>query len=122
MADNHPEAALNLIKSWRGILRKEAEALSQGNIPELEKLFQKTTAIQQRLGALFATSKSLVKNKNVTSVVKDLLQEQGDIIESLKEQTEELTKKIGTLRKSKTSLNGYKQKKPPSTHFMSKRT
>jgi len=122
MADNHSEAALNLLKSWRSILRKETEVLSQGDIPELKKLFHITTAIQQRLDALFSTSKFLMQNESVSGIVKDLLQDQGDIIESLKKQTEDLAKKIGTLRKNKMYLNGYKQKRPSVPHFMSKRT
>ncbi len=64
MADHHPETALNLLKSWQVILNKETSALSQGNIQELERLFQETSKIQQRLSQMFATSDALVKNKN----------------------------------------------------------
>ena len=64
MADHHSETALNLLKSWRVILNKETGALSQGNIQELERLFQETSKIQQRLSQMFAASNTLVKDKN----------------------------------------------------------
>jgi hypothetical protein len=122
MADRHPETALNLLKSWRIILDKEAGALSQGNIQELERLFQETSEIQQRLSHMFAASNTLVKDKNISIMIRGLHKEQETLIESLKAQTEELAQEIGTLRKSQASLKGYKQKNPTSPRYMNKRT
>jgi prefoldin subunit 5 len=122
MADHHPETALNLLKSWRIILNKEIEALSKGNIQELERFFQETSEIQQRLSHMFATSSPLVKDKNISIMIRGLHKEQGKLIESLKTQTEELAQEIGTLRKSQVSLKGYKQKNPFSPRYMNKRT
>ena len=122
MADRHPETALNLLKSWRIILDKETGALSQGNIQELERLFQETSEIQQRLSHMFAASNTLVKDKNISIMIRGLHKEQETLIESLKAQTEELAQEIGTLRKSQASLKGYKQKNPTSPRYMNKRT
>jgi hypothetical protein len=122
MADHHSETALNLLKSWRVILNKEAGALSQGNIQELERLFQETSKIQQRLSQMFAASDTLVKDKTVSIMIKELHTEQEKLIESLKVQTEGLAQEIGTLRKSQASLKGYKQKNPISPRFTNERT
>ena len=122
MADHHPETALNLLKSWRVILNKETGALSQGNIQELERLFQKTSEVQQRLSHMFAASNPLVKDKTISIMIRGLHKEQEKLIESLKAQTEELAQEIGTLRKSQASLKGYKQKNPTSPRYMNKRT
>jgi len=122
MADHNPETALKLLKSWRIILNKGTEALSQGNIQELERLFQETSKIQQRLSHMFAASNSLVKDKNISIMMRGLHKEQEKLIEALKSQTEELAQEIGTLRKNQTSLNGYKQKNATSPRYMNERT
>ncbi len=122
MADNHSETALNLLKSWRVILNKETGALSQGNIQELEGLFQETSRIQQRLSRMFAASNSLVKDKNISIMIRGLHAEQEKLIESLKAQTEGLAQEIGTLRKNQASLKGYKQKNSAPPRFTNERT
>ena len=122
MADHHPETALNLLKSWRVILNKGTQALSQGNIQELERLFQETSKIQQRLSHMFAASNSLVKDKNISIMIRGLHKDQEKLIESLKAATEELAQEIGTLRKSQASLKGYKQKNTTSPRYMNERT
>lgn len=122
MADHNPETALKLLKSWRVILNKGSEALSQGNIHELERLFQVTLTIQHRLSHMFAASNSLVKDKNISIMIGGLHKEQEKLIESLKTLTEELAQEIGTLRKSQVSLKGYKQKNTTSPRYMNERT
>jgi UDP-N-acetylenolpyruvoylglucosamine reductase len=122
MADHNPETALKLLKSWRVILSKGTQALSQGNIQELERLFQETSKIQQRLSHMFAASNSLVKDKNISIMIRGLLKEQEMLIESLEAQTEEVAQEIGTLRKSQVSLKGYKQKNSTSPRYMNERT
>jgi chromosome condensin MukBEF ATPase and DNA-binding subunit MukB len=122
MADHHPETALNLLKSWRVLLDKETGALSQGNIQELERLFQETSKIQKRLSHMFAASNPLAKDKHISIMIRGLHKEQETLIESLKAQTEELAQEIGTLRKSQASLKGYKQKNPTLPRYMNERT
>jgi hypothetical protein len=122
MADHHPETALKLLKSWRVILNKGTEALSQGNIQELERLLQETSKIQQRLSHLFEASESLVKDKDISVMIRGLHKEQERLIESMKAQTEELAQEIGALRKNQVSLKGYKQKNPTSPRYMNERT
>jgi hypothetical protein len=122
MADHHPETALNLLKSWQVILDKETRALSDGNIQELERLFQETSKIQQQLSQMFTTSNYLVKDKNISTMIRGLYKEQEKLIESLKAQTEGLAEEIGTLRKNQASLKGYKQKNPTLPRFTNERT
>ena len=121
MAGNNPETALNLLRAWRILLCKESEALKQGNIHELEKLFEETSRIQKQLGRLLA-SPTCAKDKKIPILIKELLQEQDNIITDLKNQTEEISQEIGLLKKNKTSLKGYKQKKTSSPTFLNKRT
>lgn len=122
MADHHQETALKLLKSWQVILNKGTAALSQGNIQELERLFQETAKIQQRLSHIFAASNSLVKDRTISMMIKGLHKEQDKLIESLKTQIEELAEEIGTLRKNHASLKGYKQKNLTSSRYMNERT
>ncbi|MGD0820242.1 MAG: hypothetical protein ABSA71_05830 [Desulfomonilia bacterium] len=123
MADHHPETVITLLRTWRNILSKEAQALSQGNLQDLQSLFQETSKIQHKLGKLLAASSlETKKDKNVSTMIRELLQEQEKFIDSLKTQTKELAQEIGSLKKSKTSLKGYKQKGAASPRFMNERT
>jgi hypothetical protein len=122
MADHHSETALNLLKSWQVILNKEMYALSQGNIQEFERLSQETSTIQQRLSHMFTASKSLMKDKTISIMIRRLHKEQEKLIKSLLAQTEELAHEIGELRKSQGSLKGYKQKNTTSPRYMNERT
>jgi hypothetical protein len=122
MADHHQETVLKLLKSWRVILNKGTQALTKGNIQELERLLQGTSEIQLRLSHIFAASDSLVKDKTISTMISGLHKEQEKLIDSLKAQIEELAQEIGTLRKSHASLKGYKQKNPTLPRFMNERT
>lgn len=122
MADNNPETALKLLKSWRVILDKGTEALSEGNIQEMERLFQESSKLQQRLSHMFSASNSLAKDKAISIMIRGLHKEQEKLIESLEAQTEELAQEIGTLRKIQVSLKGYTKKNPPSPRYMNERT
>jgi hypothetical protein len=122
MADHHSETALNLLKAWRIVLNKEAQALSQGNIQEMERLIQESSEIQQQFSYLLAESNSLFKDRNISIIIRGLHKDQEQLIESLKAQTEELAQEISALRKSQASLKGYKQKNPASPRYMNERT
>lgn len=122
MADNNPETALKLLKSWSVILDKGTEALSKGNIQEMGRLFQETSKIQQRLSHMFEASNSLTKDKAISILIRGIHKEQENLIESLKAQTEELAQEIGTLRKNQVSLKGYTQNNPTSPRYMNERT
>jgi len=122
MADHHTEAALILLKSWRTILGMQVKAANEGNIQKLESLIQQSTKIQQQLQKLLFCTPLVLHERKIADTIRDLHQEQGSIIESLKGQTEELAREIGTLRRNKSSLGGYKQKKDSPPRFMSKLT
>ena len=122
MAGHHPETVITLLMTWRDILSKEAQALSQGNLQDLQRFFQETLKIQHRLDKLLAASSlETKKDKNVSTMIRKLLQEQEKFIDSLKTQAQELAQKIGSLKKSKTSLKGYRQKAAASPRFMNGR-
>ena len=122
MAEHNPEAGLNLLESWRTVLDKQVEALQQEKIQDLEGLMQQSARIQQELQKILSSKPQLLRDRKITDHIRILHHEQGLIIESLKGQTEDLAREIGTLQRNKSSLGGYRQKKVPSPRFMSKRT
>lgn len=122
MADNNPETVLNLLNAWRAIIKEETEALSHGNIQQIEKLFQKTVEIQQYLNSKFSSPNTLNKNKQISKTIKALHDEQEKFIESLRTQSEDLEKEIASLGKSQASLKGYKHNLQAPPRFMNKHT
>lgn len=122
MADNNPETVLKLLNVWRAIIKEETEALSHGDIQQIEILFQKTVEIQQYLGNEFSSPNTLNKNKQISKTIKALQDEQERFIESLRAQAEDLANEIGSLGKSQASLKGYKQNLQAPPRFMNKHT
>ncbi len=122
MADHSPEAILNLLKSWQTLVNQESEAISQENIQDLEKLIKQSFLIQQHLEHLLGASDSTRQDKLVSEMIKDLYKKQEKVMGELQGKTDALAQEIGTLRKNKTSLMGYKQKKTLAPRFKSERT
>ena len=123
MAGHHPETVITLLEAWSDILSKEAQALSQGDLKDLQRLTQETSKIRRKLDkVLAASSLEARKDKNVSAMIRQILKEQGMLIDSLKTKAQELAQEIGSLNKSKTSLKGYRQKVPAPPRFMNGRT
>lgn len=122
MADHHPEAVLNLLKSWRSVLNRQSEALEQGNVKDLADLVMQTLTIQQQLQGMLSASSPTTNRKMISDLLSDIHKHQNIFIEALKCQTEELAHEIRALQKNKSSLKGYKQKKTSIPRFMSERT
>lgn len=122
MAEHSSEEALNLLNSWQKIISQQAEILAQGDIQGLEGLIRQSVKIQHHLKKILVSSKAMSKDKRIVRLLKDLHAEQGKLIDSLRGQTEELSQKIGELRKNMTSIRGYKQKESQPPRFMNERT
>lgn len=122
MANHNPETVLKLLKSWQAKLNKQTEALSHGNIPKMELLFQDTLEIQHRLSHMLSESKHLVKDKNIARIIKELYDEQEELIQSLITESGELAREIGILEKNQASLKGYKKSSQTPPRFMNERT
>jgi hypothetical protein len=89
---------------------------------ELEVLVTQSATIQRQLGKILASSSTLMHDRKIAGLIKALHLEQGQVIDSLSNQTEKLAREIGALRKVKASLKGYRQKKPAKPRFKSERT
>lgn len=122
MADHHTEAILNLLNLWQTLVNQESEAISQENIHDLEELIKQSFLIQQRLEHLLGASGSIRQDKLILEMIRDLYKKQEKVMWELQGKTDALTQEIGTLRKNKTSLMGYKQKKTLAPRFKSERT
>jgi hypothetical protein len=121
MEDHHTEAILNLLKSWQTLAHQEAEAIVCGNTPVLEKLIMQTNLIWQRLERHVTASGSAVPDRLTVDKMKELFRQQAMNIRTLQEQADALAQEIGSLRKSRSSLLSYKQKKNPPQRFTGKR-
>lgn len=121
MEDRHTEELLKLLKSWQTVVNQESEVISRGDIQNLEKLIQLSSLIQQRVARHFSSSGPKNQDTSTTKLIMDLHTQQGKIIETLREQTESLAQEIGTLRKNKTSLMGYKQNRAMPPRFKNER-
>lgn len=122
MAEHNPEAALNLLKSWHTVLGRQTEALENGAIEDLEGLMKQSAGIQKRLQDILSSTPQLLGDREVASRIRSLHRDHEALIDSIRAQAEELSCQIDTVRKDKTSLGGYKQKKESSPRFMSRRT
>ncbi len=122
MAEHRPETALNLLESWQTVLDKQSRAVEEGDVQNLEVLAKESSTIQRQLQKMLSSSSQIPRQRKIADLMRDLHQEQGRLIATLMRQTEELGNEIGTLRRNKTCLGGYKQKKDSPPRFMSKRT
>jgi len=122
MAGHNSETALKLLKDWKTILNKEAEALSNGRIGDIEQLFQKTLELQQQLTPLLSLSGAHGKDKTLSRMIREVYNQQEKLINSMRIQAEELAQEIGLLVKNQASLKGYKQSNKTQPRFMNKHT
>jgi flagellin-specific chaperone FliS len=114
MGSDHRETALKLLNIWQKLATLESAAISEGNVQKLEELINQSTSIFQRLETIFSSG-LMEYDKPTLETMKNLYELQNKNLIVLREQTDALSQEIGTLRKNKTSLMGYKQNKaiPP---------
>lgn len=122
MAEHNPEAALNLLKSWRTVLGKQTQALENGVIEDLDGLVKESAGIQKRLQEILSSTPQLLGDREVASLIRSLHHDHEALIDSIRAQAEELSCQMNAVRENKTSLGGYKQKRESSPRFMSRRT
>jgi len=121
MEDHHAETVLKLLSAWQSLVSRESEAIAQGKLDDLEHLLQQSSLIQQRLERDLTASDFSRHDRRVLEMTGKLHKQQEMNMQALREQTDELAREIGFLRKNKSSLLGYKQNKAQSPRFKSER-
>lgn len=122
MGKDHKEIILTLARKWRAILLEETEILSNGNLEKFDKLTKESVQIQARLDDMLSKIDPASLGKEILDLMGELQEHNANLVAELTRGRKELSVRIGTLRKNKTSLKGYKQKKKAAPRFMNERT
>ncbi|MBN2298509.1 MAG: flagellar protein FliT [Deltaproteobacteria bacterium] len=122
MGKDNKEIILTLLNKWRDIAVKEAEALSKGDLEVLGKLTKESLHIRSRLDKLLTGIDSSDMGNDILCIMKEIHEVHTYLTNELSRGRDELSDRIGNIRKNKSSLNGYKQKKVAIPRFMSERT
>lgn len=122
MGKDHKEVILTHLNTWRTIAQEEIEALRQGDLERLEKLAAQSAAIQARLDIILSGMDPSTIGREVLGVMNDIHELNSCLVGELGNGSLEISKEMGMLRKNRTSLNGYKQKKRSTPRFMNERT
>jgi hypothetical protein len=86
MAEHHHETSLRLLKEWKSLIDKQAEAIATGDVQNLEKLIRQSSSIQHQLSQSLAASDKNAHGKKIARMLRELHHEQGCVIEALKAQ------------------------------------
>jgi RNA polymerase-interacting CarD/CdnL/TRCF family regulator len=122
MAEHHHETSLRLLKEWKSLIDKQAEAIATGDVQNLEKLIRQSSSIQHQLSQSLAASDKNAHGKKIARMLRELHHEQGCVIEALKAQATHLADEIGALQKDMNSIRGYKKQGAKAPRFMNERT
>jgi len=120
MGNHNTEAILTLLNAWQKIIDLESGAISDGDFQKLEALVCDSTLLMKRLETLFSSDHA-IKNKKAREIMKKIFEQQGNNIQIIQNHTDELKRELGDLRKSQSSLGGYRQKKASAPRFKSER-
>ncbi len=122
MAEHHHETSLRLLKEWKSLIGKQAEAIATGDVQNLENLIRQSSNIQHQLSLSLTASDNNAHGKKIARMLRELHHEQGCIIEALKAQTTQLADEIGAVQKNMNSIKGYKKQEARPPRFMNERT
>lgn len=122
MGEDNKENIIKSIRQWHALTLKQVQALLDGNLEDFGKLAQISVAFQTRLDNLLSTPAPLKLDKASLGLLKEIQTIQSDLIAELKKGTQEISNAIGTIRKNKTSMKGYRQAKSVTPRFKSERT
>ncbi|HHO76186.1 MAG TPA: flagellar protein FliT [Deltaproteobacteria bacterium] len=122
MGNDNKENILNLLNRWHSISIKETEALSSGDLESLNSFLKESLQVRSHLEKLLAKTDYSDLGDDILGLLKKLSEIHASLTTELNRGRDELSDRIGNLRKNKTSLNGYKQKKITSPRFMNEHT
>jgi hypothetical protein len=122
MGENHQENLLKCLRQWHDITLKQSDVLSSGDLEQFERLNRVSIVLQNR----FQTSLDNLVKPVLSAGDRALLEEisacQSRFIDELKKGADEMSRVIGTLRKNRASLAGYRQNSPALPRYKSERT
>lgn len=122
MGKDHKEVILNLASRWRHLLDEEAEVLARGDLNKLDRLTKKSLQIQVRLEKILTGINRQSLDREIVDLMKVLLDRNEQLTAELSRGRNELLERIGSLRKSKNSVRGYKQTVHAVPRFITGRT
>lgn len=122
MGQNHKENLVKCIKDWHTLSLKQVKTLREGNIDIFENLLKDSSAIQTHFGELISALKQEKLDQASLRMIKEIQAIQAGLIAELKKGTQELSNAIGSLRKNKNSMKGYRQTASSIPRFKNERT
>ena len=101
---------------------RELTALSEGRFDELEELIRQAAVIQRELDKHFSVRALSDCSPEVTRNLREIHAMQANILKEMQHGYDLLSERIGTLRRNRSSLAGYKQHKGSSPRFFNRHT
>jgi hypothetical protein len=122
MGEDHSQAIIGFLREWRVISEQELDAISKGNLDELEELINRTVLIQECLDRFLQEIDAKVLSKEAIGLMKEIDRIQVALVQEMQKGTSTLEEKINALKKNTASMRGYKQRAPVQPRFLNKRT
>jgi len=122
MGKDNKQIILTLLVRWRDIARKQAESLPKGDLDLINHLTKESAHIRSRLDKLLTGIDRKDLGNDILAAMKEISEIHTYLTTELSRGRDELSNRIGKVRKNRASINGYKQKKPAVARFMSERT
>jgi len=122
MGTDHQKIVLSLLKKWQSLIQEQGASLSEGDMEKFERLTRDTAVIQARLDDIFSRQKPAKLNKETIDLLREIGSRHAELLEELKRGVDEISNTLGDLRRTKTSLKGYRQTKATGPRFMNEIT
>lgn len=122
MGENHKEDLLKCLRQWHDIILKQDEVLAAGDLDQFERLNRVSTVLQSRFGNSLSMMKKPQLDQEERELVENIQAYQNKFIEEIRKGSQEVAKAIGSLRKNKASMNGYRQNASRPPRFKNERT
>lgn len=122
MGEDNKENIIKSIRQWHALTLKQVQALLDGNLDDFGKLAQISAAFQARLDSLLLAPAPLKLDSTSLGLLKEIQSIQSDLITELKKGTQEISDAIGTLRRNKTCMKGYRETASTTPRFKNERT
>jgi hypothetical protein len=122
MGENHKEDILKCLSQWHDITVKQHEVLAAGDLDQFERLNRVSIVLQARFDNSISKLRPARLMEQELNLLKEIQAYQTRFIEEIQRGSQEVAKAIGTLRKNKNSMNGYRPNSPKPPRFKNERT
>jgi hypothetical protein len=122
MGENHKENLTECLKQWHDMTLRQNEVLAAGDLQQFERLNRVSIVLQSRFRNTISHLAPAKLDNREKRLLEEIQELQAVFIEEIKKGCQEVSRTIGTLRKNRTSLKGYRQGPPRAPRFKSERT